>query len=156
MGGSKQQSNQIKLLLVWWMDGTIILLIQAMHKRHYWCSYRGSREFNMRPNGKQARGIEELQLPFEIMLRRVVTARGFLQRLPTTLTEDRPTPTGPRSLKTEKRNRYVVSSFLNTLQCLWWLLTFWCISYVSGLCTDERTSVSTSWGQTRSPSATPG
>ena len=23
MGGSKQQSNQIKLLLVWWMDGTI-------------------------------------------------------------------------------------------------------------------------------------
>ena len=52
-----------------------------MHKRHYWCSYRGSREFNMRPNGKQARGIEELQLPFEIMY----VAKGcYCERLLTT------------------------------------------------------------------------
>ena len=132
LGEWEDQNNRVIRLSCCLFGGWTeqLLIIQALHKRHYWCSYRGLGEFSMRPNGKHARGIEELQLPFEIIvLRRVATARGFLQRLQTTLTEDRPTPTGPRSPKTERRNQCVLSSFLNTF---WWLLTFWYVSYVSG------------------------
>ena len=155
MGGSKQQSNQIKLLV--WMDGTItvntsdasaplLVFLQGLrgvkHERKW---QTNSREWRVAA----------------IAIWNYVAKGCYCERLLTTAPNNshggQASANGSKITKDgeEKSVRHALFWHILKLFCkLWSKIVI--VSYVSGLCTEERTSASTSSEQTRFPSVTPG
>ena len=151
MGGSKQQSNQIKLLV--WMDGTItvntsdasaplLVFLQGL---------RGVKhEPKWQTNSRDCRVAA-------IAIWNYVAKGCYCERLLTTAPNNshggQATANGAKITK-DGEEKSVRDTFY--VYCKLWFFNIIIVSYVSGLCTEERTSASTSSEQTQSPSVTPG